>query len=340
MMAKKAEIVGTALPARQQNCSVPGQVDVSKVSSGPLTVSLNGRNIPGSKLKLENPKTVSRLSHKMQILENRSNSARATSCPRLDESQNAEKVQLKRNQWKAASARYYERHPEVKEQKRLKMVAARAAKKQARRRWDPPRQVRSRPPAPDTMDEDEDFDLDDERPEPSAEEQLRIARRAKMEEYAKCKNQPVDHDSSSADAHMAPENAAAQSLLSLSRVAVPAPVAPQNSHESGIAGTWAALAPDYSSRQTKEPRYSDDLMPNSRHADEKAGEENPAIELEARLDPLFDHLRLPHFAITGLTADKDNPPSTATVGDTSVLSFDLSGRAGNCTNPDICDDRN
>ncbi|KAJ7367581.1 hypothetical protein DFH08DRAFT_795732 [Mycena albidolilacea] len=79
------------------------------------------------------------------------NSACATSCPGLDESQNAEKVQLKRNQWRAASARYYERHPEVKEQKKLKMVAARAAKKQARCRWDPPQQVRRAPaPAPDS----------------------------------------------------------------------------------------------------------------------------------------------------------------------------------------------
>jgi hypothetical protein len=62
-----------------------------------------------------------------------------------------------------------------------------AAKKQARRRWDPPQQVRRAPaPAPDTTDEDEDFDLEDEPPEPSAEEQLRITRRAKMEEYAEC----------------------------------------------------------------------------------------------------------------------------------------------------------
>ncbi|KAF8169710.1 hypothetical protein K438DRAFT_1774091 [Mycena galopus ATCC 62051] len=38
--------------------------------------------------------------------------------------------QTKRAQWKAASAQYYERHPEVKEKKRLKA---------AERRWDPPK---------------------------------------------------------------------------------------------------------------------------------------------------------------------------------------------------------
>ncbi|KAJ7902928.1 hypothetical protein B0H13DRAFT_2335449 [Mycena leptocephala] len=48
-------------------------------------------------------------------------------------------IQTKREQWKAASARYYERHPEVKEKKRQKMAEKRAAKKLARRRWDPPK---------------------------------------------------------------------------------------------------------------------------------------------------------------------------------------------------------
>ncbi|KAF8214158.1 hypothetical protein K438DRAFT_1927323 [Mycena galopus ATCC 62051] len=53
----------------------------------------------------------------------------------------AEKVEHKRDLWKAASARYYERHPEVKEKKRLKMAEARAAKKLAKRRWDPPKKL-------------------------------------------------------------------------------------------------------------------------------------------------------------------------------------------------------
>ncbi|KAJ6536258.1 hypothetical protein B0H19DRAFT_1079769 [Mycena capillaripes] len=45
----------------------------------------------------------------------------------------------KRSQWKAASARYYENHPEARERKRVKMAEQRAAKKLARRRWDPPK---------------------------------------------------------------------------------------------------------------------------------------------------------------------------------------------------------
>ncbi|KAJ6470681.1 hypothetical protein C8R47DRAFT_1077695 [Mycena vitilis] len=64
--------------------------------------------------------------------------------------------QVKRAQWKAASARYYENHPEVKEKKRLKMAEQRrvlqiagyrtrrslldrATRKAARRVWDPPK---------------------------------------------------------------------------------------------------------------------------------------------------------------------------------------------------------
>jgi hypothetical protein len=37
----------------------------------------------------------------------------------------AEALQSKRDQWKAASARYYERHPEVKEKKRIKAAEQR-----------------------------------------------------------------------------------------------------------------------------------------------------------------------------------------------------------------------
>ncbi|KAJ7815140.1 hypothetical protein B0H13DRAFT_1924357 [Mycena leptocephala] len=48
-------------------------------------------------------------------------------------------IQTKREQWKAASARYYERHPEVKEKKRQRSAEKRAAKKLARHRWDPPK---------------------------------------------------------------------------------------------------------------------------------------------------------------------------------------------------------
>ncbi|KAJ7720152.1 hypothetical protein B0H14DRAFT_2642767 [Mycena olivaceomarginata] len=51
----------------------------------------------------------------------------------------AEALRSKRDQWKAVSARYYEHHPEVKEKKRIKAAEQRAAKKLARRRWDPPK---------------------------------------------------------------------------------------------------------------------------------------------------------------------------------------------------------
>ncbi|KAJ7659737.1 hypothetical protein DFH06DRAFT_1326757 [Mycena polygramma] len=51
-------------------------------------------------------------------------------------------VETKRCQWKAASARYYENHPEVRERKRLKMAAQRAAKKLSRRKWDPPKKAK------------------------------------------------------------------------------------------------------------------------------------------------------------------------------------------------------
>ncbi|KAJ7681822.1 hypothetical protein B0H14DRAFT_2655081 [Mycena olivaceomarginata] len=70
-------------------------------------------------------------------------------------------IQNKRDQWKAALAWYYERHPEVKEKKHLQAAEKRcrdgrplisllpempvvfsAAKKLARRRWDPPKQIK------------------------------------------------------------------------------------------------------------------------------------------------------------------------------------------------------
>ncbi|KAF8214425.1 hypothetical protein K438DRAFT_1749546 [Mycena galopus ATCC 62051] len=60
---------------------------------------------------------------------------------KLNALRKAEAVQTKRDQWKAASAQYYERHPEVKEKKRVKAAEQRAAKKLARRRWDPPKRA-------------------------------------------------------------------------------------------------------------------------------------------------------------------------------------------------------
>ncbi|KAJ6568889.1 hypothetical protein B0H19DRAFT_1065670 [Mycena capillaripes] len=69
---------------------------------------------------------------------------------------------VKRSQWKAASARYYENHPEVRERKRLKMAEQRAAKKLARRRWDPPKTPkRCEPSAANTSPRQSDSDTDD-----------------------------------------------------------------------------------------------------------------------------------------------------------------------------------
>ncbi|KAJ6614215.1 hypothetical protein B0H10DRAFT_1950859 [Mycena sp. CBHHK59/15] len=63
-------------------------------------------------------------------------------------------VETKHGQWKAASARYYENHPEVRERKRLKMAEQRAAKKLARRRWDPPKKSKPNPLQSDPLQSD------------------------------------------------------------------------------------------------------------------------------------------------------------------------------------------
>ncbi|KAJ7894254.1 hypothetical protein B0H14DRAFT_2559388 [Mycena olivaceomarginata] len=62
---------------------------------------------------------------------------KARQVEKLDAQRKAKAVQAKRDLWKAASVRYYERHPEVKEKKRIKAAEQRAAKQLARRRWDP-----------------------------------------------------------------------------------------------------------------------------------------------------------------------------------------------------------
>ncbi|KAJ6487388.1 hypothetical protein C8R47DRAFT_1072044 [Mycena vitilis] len=64
-------------------------------------------------------------------------------------------LETKRCQWKAASARYYENHPEVREKKRLKMAAQRftsAAKRLSRRKHDPPKRGKPQVSEPTPMD--------------------------------------------------------------------------------------------------------------------------------------------------------------------------------------------
>jgi hypothetical protein len=68
-----------------------------------------------------------------------------------------------------------------------KLIYPSAAKKQARRRWDPPRAARGRPAAVEQHSSDDDLAVDHdaniETRDPTAEE-LRAARRARMEEFA------------------------------------------------------------------------------------------------------------------------------------------------------------
>ncbi|KAJ6462364.1 hypothetical protein C8R47DRAFT_1080253 [Mycena vitilis] len=68
-------------------------------------------------------------------------------------------LEMKRSQWKAASARYYENHPEVRAKKRLKMAAQRAAKKLSRRKRDPPKMITGLPPQDHQLEMAVDVDV-------------------------------------------------------------------------------------------------------------------------------------------------------------------------------------
>ncbi|KAJ6517931.1 hypothetical protein C8R47DRAFT_1062511 [Mycena vitilis] len=68
-------------------------------------------------------------------------------------------LEMKRSQWKAASARYYENHPEVRAKKRLKMAAQRAAKKLSRRKRDPPKMINGLPPQDHQLEMAVDVDV-------------------------------------------------------------------------------------------------------------------------------------------------------------------------------------
>ncbi|KAJ7471998.1 hypothetical protein FB451DRAFT_1251649 [Mycena latifolia] len=54
-------------------------------------------------------------------------------------------LQQKRESRKATVARYYQKHPEVREKSRLRMAAMRLEKKLRRRRWDPPKKKQVEP---------------------------------------------------------------------------------------------------------------------------------------------------------------------------------------------------
>ncbi|KAJ7734900.1 hypothetical protein B0H14DRAFT_2639302 [Mycena olivaceomarginata] len=179
-----------------------------------------------------------------------------------DNLQRAAKLRLKRDQWKAASARYYERHPEVREKKRFEDERS---TKQARRRWDPPRAARGRCATVEQRFSDDDLTVDHVELETrgSAAEELRAARRARLEDFADrwARQRKAEVLGSHAtvstsepprpttDAHMASETAAARCLLLLSGPSADgsAPVAIAAARHLAIPGTWEALAPDYAS---------------------------------------------------------------------------------------------
>ncbi|KAJ7862890.1 hypothetical protein B0H14DRAFT_3444376 [Mycena olivaceomarginata] len=134
----------------------------------------------------------------------------------------AEAVQAQRDKWKAASARYYLKHPEIKEKKRVKMAEKRAARKLARRRWDPPKAARK----PDGEGQLGDFsgtpdlDLDVEDGGTALRDLLGISK----------------------DGHDTADTVAAASLLFL-RTHQP----PQRQSSGASGDAWSSLAPDYPS---------------------------------------------------------------------------------------------
>ncbi|KAJ7776681.1 hypothetical protein B0H14DRAFT_2631688 [Mycena olivaceomarginata] len=172
-----------------------------------------------------------------------------------DSLQRAAKLRLKRDQWKAASARYYQRHPEAKEKKRLKMSKARAAKKLARRRWDPPRAARD---CSATVEQEHsldngavDDDVDFETRDTSAEE-LRAARRARLEEFADqwvrqrkaemlAMHAPVGEPPRAANGDMTPE-ARCLLLLPTASTDTPTPVTIASRKSLGHCGDMGGLS--------------------------------------------------------------------------------------------------
>ncbi|KAJ7336974.1 hypothetical protein DFH08DRAFT_964931 [Mycena albidolilacea] len=141
----------------------------------------------------------------------------------------AEAVQAQRDKWKAASARYYLKHPEIKEKKRAKMAEKRAARKLARRRWDLPKAARK----PDGEGQLGDFsgtpdlDLDLENGGP-----VRLTHDEALGDFL----------SISKDGHDTADTVAAASLLFL-RTHRP----PQRQPSGASGDAWSGLAPDYPS---------------------------------------------------------------------------------------------
>ncbi|KAJ7794336.1 hypothetical protein B0H14DRAFT_2621974 [Mycena olivaceomarginata] len=167
-------------------------------------------------------------------------------------------LENKRDQWRAASARYYERHPEMKEKKRLKMaekwcvastrgqtqahtLMLRAAKKLARRRWDPPPAAECRRLEQKLGDFSEVLDLnlspDGDRFLPTHDDVLEM--------FIESIYEPLQHCTTLS------ETAAAKSLLILHRQT---DLSPATKITRGAGDIW----PDYDSRRVlnQDPHFS------------------------------------------------------------------------------------
>ncbi|KAJ7740987.1 hypothetical protein B0H14DRAFT_3515405 [Mycena olivaceomarginata] len=142
----------------------------------------------------------------------------------------AEAVQAQRDKWKAASARYYVKHPEIKEKKRAKWRRkGAAARKLARRRWDPPKAARERDGDGQLADFSATPDLD---MSPEGAESGFPTHDEVLQEFLASSN--GDHDTA--------DTVAAASLLFLQTHR------PQPQAVTGcLAKPWSSLAPDYDS---------------------------------------------------------------------------------------------
>ncbi|KAJ7791909.1 hypothetical protein B0H14DRAFT_2624561 [Mycena olivaceomarginata] len=168
---------------------------------------------------------------------------------RAEEAAARRAIQNKRDQWKAASARYYERHPEVKEKKRLKAAEKRAAKRLARHRWDPPsvgeRRRREQQLGDFECPDELDINID-----PLEHPHMSLTHDDVLELFEESmRDTPADTDSetkstsegSGAAAASSARANAAESLLELRAQRVGRP-------DLRASAAWSRVAPDYDSR--------------------------------------------------------------------------------------------
>ncbi|KAJ7691094.1 hypothetical protein B0H14DRAFT_3532065 [Mycena olivaceomarginata] len=141
----------------------------------------------------------------------------------------AKAVQAQRDKWKAASTRYYLKHPKIKEKKARQNGGKKVAHKLARRRWDPPKAAQ-KPDGEGQLGDfsgmpDLDLDVEDGGP-------VRLTHDEALRDLLGI----------SKDSHDTADTVAAASLLF---VRTHRPPQRQSSGASGDA--WSSLAPDYPS---------------------------------------------------------------------------------------------